>query len=249
MKALNILIVEDDFSFSLELEMLVKKIGYQVAGVVDNSDDAFAIINTKRVDLILMDIDIKGNLSGLDIGKKIQHLDIPILYITSYEDNEHYDKACQSKMIGYLVKPVSMISLTSTINLAVSSLTSIKNKSNGSTSDEETDFILNDFLFFKRQKVYHKIDKMDIVAIEADRDYISVYTNKDEKFFARLTLSKIESLLPPNFFLRTHRSYIVQIKAIERIDFSNSTIFIQNLSIPVSRSKRKMLEAAINKFE
>ena len=96
--ALKILIVEDNISFALELEMILDEIGYQIIATVDNSAEALDIIFSKEPDLILMDIDIKGNLSGTQIGQKIKHLNIPIIFITSFDNKERYEDARQSNM-------------------------------------------------------------------------------------------------------------------------------------------------------
>jgi CheY-like chemotaxis protein len=88
---LNLLIVEDSVSYAVELEQLATEIGYNVIAVTDNSADALDIIFSQQPDIILMDICIKGRLSGIDIGKRIKHLDIPILYITSFDDKKTFD--------------------------------------------------------------------------------------------------------------------------------------------------------------
>jgi len=62
--ALKILIVEDDFSFALDLQMLVEKLGYHVQAVVDSAEKARELIQRKAPDAILMDIDLKGEMTG-----------------------------------------------------------------------------------------------------------------------------------------------------------------------------------------
>ena len=111
----------DDLSFALELEMLVQEIGYQVAGVVDNSASALEIIYSERVDFILMDIEIKGRMTGLELGKKLRPIKIPILYITSFGNEAHYEEAQKSNIVGYLVKPIDKYTLRTAISLAVGS--------------------------------------------------------------------------------------------------------------------------------
>jgi len=103
---LSLLIVEDSISYAIELEQLSEEIGFDVLASVDNSADALDIIFSEAPDIILMDINIKGRLTGIDIAKKIIHLDIPVLYITSFSDEETYNKAQESNLIGYIVKPV-----------------------------------------------------------------------------------------------------------------------------------------------
>ena len=92
---LNIIIVEDNFSFALELEMIVKKLGH----------------------IVLMDIDIKGKFGVIDIAEKVEHLKMPIIFITSYADDENYDKAANIDYTTYIIKPIDQYTLKSAINL------------------------------------------------------------------------------------------------------------------------------------
>ena len=102
---LEVLIVEDDFSFSLDLRMLVERLGYKCAGTVDNAEHALEIINRKTPGAILMDIDLKGQMSGIELAEKIKKKNIPVLFITSYQDEATYERAKKLEMVGFLVKP------------------------------------------------------------------------------------------------------------------------------------------------
>ena len=77
---LDILIVEDNLSFSLELAILVNDIGYNVIGPVDNAKEALELIYGRKPDIILMDHEIKGDMMGIELGEKIQHLKNPALF-------------------------------------------------------------------------------------------------------------------------------------------------------------------------
>lgn len=72
MQKLRILIVEDDLLLAIETESKLKKMGYEVIGIADNSATAFELIYADAPDVILMDIDIKGKMSGTQIGEKNQ---------------------------------------------------------------------------------------------------------------------------------------------------------------------------------
>ena len=93
MADVRVLIVEDDFSFGLELVMLVEEIGYQVLGLKENSDDALVLIQQDTPDVILMDIDIKGSMNGLELATAIKHLRIPVIFITSIQRIDYYEQA------------------------------------------------------------------------------------------------------------------------------------------------------------
>ena len=95
---LDVLVVEDNLSFALELSMMLEDIGYNVIGQVDNAAEALELIFSKMPDIILMDHDIKGEMTGIELGNKIRHLDIPILYITSFGNEEHYEEVCTKTM-------------------------------------------------------------------------------------------------------------------------------------------------------
>ncbi len=67
---LDVLIVEDNLSFSLELAMLIEEIGYNVIGTADNAKDALSLIYDKKPGIILMDHEIKGDMTGIELGEK-----------------------------------------------------------------------------------------------------------------------------------------------------------------------------------
>jgi|GEM_PF-2719901 len=114
---LELLIVESSVSFALELERICIESGFSVLGVVDHSLKALEIIYTKLPDIILMDVNILGGISGIDIGNKIMHLGIPICYFTSFGDGHSFDRVSRTNTAAYLVKPIDNYSLRSVINL------------------------------------------------------------------------------------------------------------------------------------
>ena len=247
---LNILVVEDNYSFALELQMLLEKLNYNVIDRVDNAADALEIIFSKSPDLILMDIHIKGNLSGVEIGEKIKHLNIPILYITSIQDETYYRAAQKSNMLGYLLKPIEKISLRTTLELAIAKAYHLKTTAKELATPESKDnFIAKDSLFVKKNGVYHKVKISEIAFVKSDENYCRIVNINGGEFIIRITLSKIEKLLPPTLFLKIHRQYIVQIEHISTIDFNDGMAKVNNLQIPISRAKRKYLAARINKLE
>lgn len=113
--SLNVLIVEDDLALAVDMEMMMDELGHQVIGRVDNSTDALKKIEQHQPDLILMDIKINGELNGIQIAEMIKDKNIPILYVTSENNQGSYDKAQKTNLIGYLIKPVYKYTLKTTI--------------------------------------------------------------------------------------------------------------------------------------
>lgn len=245
---LNILIVEDNLSFALELEMQLEEFNYNVIGRVDNSAEALECIMSEQVDLVLMDIDVKGKLSGLEVGQKIKHLNIPILYITSHGDEAHYQEALKSNMIGFLVKPIDSYTLRSSLLLAIHK--AYKEQVPNLDKDKEPQpFIVKEQFFFKKRNVYHRVHVQDIAYIQSDDNYVTVNTIDQEKFVVRFSLGNMESILPCNEFVRTHRAYIVQIKHIDIVNLQQFTLKVGDTEIPISRSRRKDLEQYMNRLD
>lgn len=244
---ISILIVEDDASFALELEMLIQDIGYQVAGVADSAASALEMIYSSRVDFILMDIDIKGNMTGLELGKKIRPIKIPILYITSFGSEAHYEEAQKSNIVGYLVKPIDKYTLQTAISLAVGQLfAGLKDSKPGQSADE---FLLEEYLFLKKGNVYHKVAERDIMLVEGSDDYVKIHLFDGRQFILRKTLQMMERVLSEAIFIRVHRSFLVNVTAIHQLDTQENLLFVGDITISLSRKRRLELEKLIRKME
>lgn len=231
---LNVLIVEDEFSFALELRMLVEELGYRCAGIVDNAEQALDLIDNKPPDVILMDIDLKGKMTGVELGEKIKHKKIPILFITSYSDKSTYDRANQLKMIGFLVKPLNDFTLLTAIEACLSDIPR-------STQDSHLN-ILNESLLIKKGKLYHKVNIRDIYNIESDLEYVTIHI-LDIKFVLRESLKNLMVLLNDKNFFRSHQSHIINLSYLKSIDMNEGYAILENKKqVPLSRRNRKLLE-------
>ncbi len=237
LKDLSILIVEDDFSFALELEMLVKEIGYQVLATVDNSAEALETIHADVPDLILMDIDIKGRFSGVEVAEKIKPLQIPVLFITSLKQQATYERAKNTNFIGYMVKPLAPFSLRSSIELAIQQ---IQATTVATTKDKIMAVSSKKDLFFKKKGIFKKINLDQINYIEAAGNYSQTVT-ATEKLMTSLTLTELENILDSHHFMRVHRGFLVNLQKIDYLDINNLKLLINEVAIPISRGKKTIL--------
>jgi len=231
---LKILIVEDDFSFALDLQMLVEDMGYHVIAVVESAEKALEVIKKKEPDAILMDIDLKGRMTGLELANKIQKKQIPILFITSYKDQSTYQEAKKLKMIGFLVKPLNDLTLMSAIDACLRELPK--------ASKDNSLNILNDSLFIKKGKLYHKVKLKDIRYMESDKEYVTIHTASD-KFVMRESLKNLTEVLDGFAFFRSHQSYIINLEYLQSINMDDSVAIMDNgHHVPISRRNRKIIE-------
>jgi DNA-binding response OmpR family regulator len=122
MSKYNILIVEDELIPANYLKKTLEQYGHNVVGIVNSKKAAMEYTYKKiPLDLVLMDIKIKGEKDGIDTAKALQsYLSVAILFISAYSDKDYLERAKDINSIGYLVKPIQTSTLLSTIEIGMS---------------------------------------------------------------------------------------------------------------------------------
>ncbi|MCW8850163.1 MAG: PAS domain S-box protein [Melioribacteraceae bacterium] len=116
----KILIVEDESIVSLEIQGRIEELGYEVAGAVYSGEEAVISARELNPDLILMDINLRGDLDGIEAANQIKSsLNIPIIYMTAYADDETIQRAKISTPYAYIIKPIEVRELHSSIEIAL----------------------------------------------------------------------------------------------------------------------------------
>lgn len=120
MSQTRILVVEDENIVALDMVNRLKSFGYQVVDRVGNGRDAIKVAQEAMPDAILMDIQLKGDIDGVEAAETIrQTVDIPVIYITAYADNDTLDRAKVTEAFGYLIKPYNDRELYTNIEVAL----------------------------------------------------------------------------------------------------------------------------------
>jgi len=232
MENLKILIVKSNLSFAIELEMLLLKWGCKNINIVDNGIEAFAILESSMIDIILMDIDINGSLNGIQVAEKIQNTGIPIIYITGQKSEEYYERAKNTNLSSYIVKPFNSLTLKSAIE------TSMVSKPCETEEDIQ-------YFYVRRGKILKKILIEDIYLVISDANYCDLY-HDSFKSTVKSSLKKILHQLPERDFIRVHNQYIVQVNKINEIFLTKGEILINDMIIPIGRSFKKQLKERLN---
>jgi CheY-like chemotaxis protein len=116
----KIVIVEDEGLIAADLESRLKKAGYSVPGTADSAQTALDLIEKTSPDLVLMDIRLKGKVDGIEVAGRIrERLDIPVVYLTAYEDQGMLERAGRTQAYGYIKKPIASASLQGAIEIAL----------------------------------------------------------------------------------------------------------------------------------
>lgn len=117
---LRVLIVEDEVIVSLELQQLLTNLGYQVVDTARTGKDAIDKAQSIDVDLILMDIQLEDDITGIEAAQRIQATEqIPVIFLTAYSDSQTLQAAKKTSPYGYLLKPFNSESLHTTIEIAI----------------------------------------------------------------------------------------------------------------------------------
>jgi two-component system, response regulator PdtaR len=120
MTGASVLIVEDDDILARVEDWRLKNLGYMVSGRAATGAEAMEVVLNKRPDLVLMDINIRGNMDGIETARKIKKgFDIPVIYMSSHPDDATVERAKATKPEGFIVKPFHDTDLRVAIELAL----------------------------------------------------------------------------------------------------------------------------------
>lgn len=116
----RILVVEDEAIVAMGIKQKLEDLGHQVVDIVFTGEDAVNAALGKKPDLILMDIVLKGAMDGIEAAGKIRkQIDIPVIYLTAYSDEEVLERARITEPYGYIIKPFKKSELNANIEMAL----------------------------------------------------------------------------------------------------------------------------------
>ena len=240
-KAINILIVEDNVLIADDMQMILEDMGYNVVANVTSYEKAVVALKDNAIDLALLDIQLATEKSGIDIGKHIrENYDIPFVFITSNSDKETLNQAKEVKPNGYLVKPFEEKNLYTTIEITMSNFEENASKDEGSKKNKST---LKKSIFVKDSHLYRKIIFKDILDIKSDNVDIEIYTTS-KTYVVRSTLKDFLKKLPKDDFLRTSKSYIINIKHVQAMN--SRDVIIDDKMIPISKEYKPIIQEMLD---
>ena len=126
MPSIRILVVEDNSIVGEDIVLSLKDLGYDVVDRVKTGEAAIQAAQAHRPDLVLMDINLKGQTDGIQAAEKINALfPTPVIYLTAYSDSRTFDRAKQTRPAAYLVKPFVEKDLRISIELAIHNFSAV----------------------------------------------------------------------------------------------------------------------------
>lgn len=214
----KILVVEDEMIVAAKISMQLTNLGYKVTGILSRGEEAVVNVKENVVDLVLLDINLKGKIDGIETRKQIQQFsELPVIYLTANGDEATFNRAKVTKPAGFISKPFRQLDLQRAIELAICRMA--ENETGPQTFDgnnEVQHFILSDRIFVRYKEKMIKIMVSDILYIEADRNYSRIFTCNKE-YLLSVTLKTIQEKLSADIFVRVHRSYMINITQVEEV--------------------------------
>jgi len=241
MQDLHILLIEDDRSAALDVEMLLDEMGLRLAAVKNNAEDAIQYINNEQPDLIIVDLELQGKKTGLDVANETGHLRIPLIFTTSYNDKKSFEAAKSANSFGYLVKPFDKLSLQSALEQAFKALFP-EGSLDASSQAHQEGKVLQDVILVKHVNVLYPVRFSNILFVQGDGNYCSIHT-PGRKYLLKMSLRKLLDSLPANDFSPIHKSFIVRLDKVEAIDVSSGKLTVGKEDLPLGRNfKNNFLE-------
>lgn len=240
----KILISEDEVIIAEDLAASLEELGYETCAI-DSGEDTINKIREEQPNLIILDINLGGGIDGVEIGSRIrQEFNIPFIYLTAYADSATIDRAKKTEPDGFLVKPFDEKSLRSAIEIALYKHDNKEEKEGDSVPQNPKEpEIAADYIFVKVKHRIIKVQYSEILWVEAYDNYSFIVT-AEQKYLVSSTLKDMEQKLPPQNFVRVHRSYIANLDKIEALE-ENSVVFSKG-DVPIGKSYKKTLMSRFN---
>jgi DNA-binding LytR/AlgR family response regulator len=251
----SILIVEDESLIALDLSAGLQRDGYHIAGIADHDTGALTIFQQEEVDIVLMDIHLRGKKDGVDTARELLRIrPVPIVYLTALTDDRTVDRVKTTHPAAFLTKPYNMAGVRIAIEVALANFTAAKeqqqgaasvisiNKPAGSVAGNDTILQLDGNIYVKNSVRFVKIALQDILYLEANNNYVSLWT-ADQKLALRVSLSQLLEKINYGKLVRIHRSYAVNMDKIT--SFSDAEVWLDKIQLPLGRNHR---EEFFNRF-
>ena len=120
MPSIKILIVEDESIVALDIRSALRKLNYEVTDMVTSYEQAIQSVKNNCPDIALLDINLQNSKDGIAIAKKLQKMmDISVVYLTAFSDDDTLQRAVKTNPLGYILKPFTRAELKSSLILAI----------------------------------------------------------------------------------------------------------------------------------
>jgi DNA-binding LytR/AlgR family response regulator len=222
------IIVDDEPLAREAIQLLVaKRKDLQLVENFSSANAASRFLDEHTIDLIFLDVQMPGT-NGMDFAKTISKKTL-VIFTTAF--SEFALNSYEVDAIDYLIKPVQLDRFEKAVDKALTYHKLLTVDHSGSNIES----IEDDYVFVKADRKTFKISFKEILFVEGLKDYVILHT-PDNKIITAMNIKTIHEQLPHKLFVRTSKSYIINIKHVS--SFDNNTVYIQKNEIPIGNVYR-----------
>lgn len=225
MKEERILIVEDEPSIAENIKEILELLGYVNIDLANSANQCIKAIKKHHPDLIFMDIKLKGDKDGIELGEIVkQMVGAPLVYVTSYSDPTIIERAKRINPSGFIVKPFNTNDIHALVEIILyNNRTKPALEAPSSSITSESSYLVPDSVFIKSDNSFEKVLYENIYYTEANGNMVNIFT-KEKEYKIRKSMKEIEEILPSHSFLRVQKSYIINLGLIESFNTKEITL-------------------------
>lgn len=234
--SIKCLAIDDEPLALKQIGAYIKKTPFlELLSLCNNAYDAMEFLATNKLDLMFVDINMP-DLNGMDFVRSLSERPY-IIFTTAY--SEYAVEGFKVNAIDYLLKPIGYKEFLKAANKVQSLLNLIDSR-------HETVRTTHDHLFVKSDYKLIRIELSDIKYIESMHEYVRIHRINDKPVMTLVSMKSLEEQLPPDKFMRVHRSFIVNLEKVKIIE-RNRIVFDSNVYIPVSEQYKIKFQDFIDK--
>lgn len=212
---LKVLIADDEFGMRMVLRKAIEKIeGFKITGEAENGEALLEMVEIYKPNVIFLDVEMP-KINGIECSKKIIDINPKTIIIFATAHGEFTSEAFEVYAFDYIVKPFKVDRIYNTLNR-------IKNLSNGDEGNASINKIVKKSCNFGKLLIKNKdgmsfIDMEDIIIIQRENKSTVIYT-ENSSFITSEGLCELEEKLDSSQFFRSHKSYIINLSMIYKIN-------------------------------
>ncbi|MEL6866453.1 MAG: LytTR family DNA-binding domain-containing protein [Bacteroidota bacterium] len=233
------LIVDDEHMAIKVIENHLEQIdGLEIVGSYSNAMDAFKVLQSHSVDLLFLDIQMP-KMSGLTLLKSLPSK--PHVILTTAH-REFALEGYELDVVDYLLKPIAFDRFLK----AIAKVYRLNNQPSPQISPLVAPAPTNEdaFFYIKCDRQFVKIRLDEVLYIESLRNHIKIVSTTGT-YLPLMGISQMEEKLPPQDFVRIHRSYVIALSKVER--FTQTQVTIKEKSLPIGSSYREEVHKLLGK--
>lgn len=237
------IIIEDEQYIRKGLISMITSLkkNIDILGECESVKEALTVTKACKPDLVFLDINLIDG-TAFDFLKQLDEINFKIIFITAYD--QYSLQALKNGAVDYILKPVDIDELEEAINKAIN-IQKLAEKEQMEVIKEQLFDNKKTRLVLRLQEGFQIIGFEDLMYCKSDKGYTTFYLNNGKSYIASKPLKEFEGSMPLSIFFRTHQSFIVNLKYVDKYDKTGYIHLKMGETIPVS-SRNK--EAFIKKI-